>query len=684
MHRMQETGCEPAARASAEFARPRRVCGATRPLLVGALALTAAGSALAAGDARFEHVGRYNHQLIGRDHLVGVMPIFDHFAVTCSYDALRVINLDALPPGQGTNSFVSELRGHDVYSLVPYGDEYLFANLRLGGFGVVHIDPATKAIEWLTTVEEPGVYFEDMAVAGHRLYVAAHAYGIRCYDVSTPEEPALIGSLGTGFTDAFAIAVDGRTAYVADGAGGLKVVDVANPAAMRVVAGERVNGTALGTAEDVAVIDGDVYLAAGSAGVLTYENGDVGRRHQFQTPGIARALADLHGYLAVADITGINLFELAPDAMLKPITTERGLHRMLAGGAVSLRLWHGVAAWGSDHLLAANWDSVDVYRIVPLASSTQPDANLSNQRVRFEAAGGTINVKLSNSGAVPLNVTSIATGAANFTVTPHNAMTIAPGASVNLAVTYTPGTAAQTLLKVTSNDPDESILPAELFGNTGYIDPGQPAVPFTLPMWTYDHERELFTYSSFSLTEQLGKVVYFQIFGTWCPACMPVVCDVQNSIGALFEHHPQVSMVLISQKEDASLLDEYWHNLYLRMPMLFDLSGSVSYVAYQQPASGLPFSRSFLVTPTGMVKETWFGFNGDAVTDAIYRQLATIAIPGDANLDGRVDRDDITAIHLAWGPCGDPTYCPADLNHDGEVDALDILEVLGHFGDVAG
>lgn len=649
--------------------RRRRAC------LVAALVLSIGTCAVADRGVRLEHEGRYNRQADGRDHLVGALPILGHYALTCSFDGLRVIDLSALTPGEGTSAFVSERRGYDVYSLEAFDEEFVFANLRLGGFGVVRIDPVTKAIHWLTTIAEEEVFYEDMAVAGDTLFVAAHAYGLRVFDVSQPAQPVPIGSLTEGFADAFAIEVVGSAAYVADGAGGLKILDVSDPAAMRIVAGESVGSSALGTAEDVLVVGDDVFVAAGSAGVLSYENGDLAKRRRFETPGVAIALSKVGEFLAVAHVGGVTLMEIGPQATLTAVASEGGLRRQLPTGDPTLRLWHGVAAWGDDRVVAANWDSVDVYRIVPDASATQPDATLTEQRLRFPIAGGGIDVLLRNDGGATLEVASITSSAPGaFSVAPSGPLTLPPGASLPITIAHLPGGASQALVTVVSNDPDEAALPIEVFGNTPFPDPGDVAPAFTLPMWSYDHESRTFAQSIFSLADRKGTLVYLQVFGTWCPACLPVVADIQNSLAAPFADHPQVTIAMMSQKESAAVLERYWRNVYLRAPMLFDLSGATSFVAYAQPPSGLPFSRGFLIGADGVIEETWFGFDADRVKEAIDARLREIAIPGDLDLDGWVDAADLAVLLGAWGPCAG---CAADLDGDGAVGAADLALLLG-------
>jgi hypothetical protein len=60
---------------------------------------------------------------------------------------------------------------------------------------------------------------------------------------------------------------------------------------------------------------------------------------------------------------------------------------------------------------------------------------------------------------------------------------------------------------------------------------------------------------------------------------------------------------------------------------------------------------------------------------------ALLGGPGDVNVDGQVDIDDLLAVINAWGPCPvPPDACPADLNDDGAVDVDDLLAVISNWG----
>ncbi|MHC5023736.1 MAG: LVIVD repeat-containing protein, partial [Planctomycetota bacterium] len=171
--------------------------------------------ATAADPVRLGYVGRYDcHCAAGRDHLVGVEPVRDHYALVSSYEGLVVIDLDDLPPG-GTQTYVDHLPGINAHSTVTRDDGYVYAaQQKDGGIAIVRLAP-DLTLSLIGTISEPGVYFGKLTLVGDRLYAPAHAYGIRIYDLSDPASPVLVGSLQEGLVDAFAIALDGQTAYVA-------------------------------------------------------------------------------------------------------------------------------------------------------------------------------------------------------------------------------------------------------------------------------------------------------------------------------------------------------------------------------------------------------------------------------------------------------------------------------------
>jgi hypothetical protein len=59
---------------------------------------------------------------------------------------------------------------------------------------------------------------------------------------------------------------------------------------------------------------------------------------------------------------------------------------------------------------------------------------------------------------------------------------------------------------------------------------------------------------------------------------------------------------------------------------------------------------------------------------AAFDMLARFQRPGDADVNGVVDADDLIAVILSWGPC--PAPCMADLDQNGFVDADDLTTVI--------
>ncbi|HXV76742.1 MAG TPA: hypothetical protein VD788_10525 [Candidatus Polarisedimenticolaceae bacterium] len=468
-------------------------------ILVGTLLIPAAA---ASESPRLRHVRRYD-SAIGK-HILSAQIVLDHHALINTTN--RVCLLDLSAPG---TSCVSQINGLDSTTTTLGPDGYVYVNLARSGFAILHLDDTTLALSLVGEVAETEVFFEKMAVRGNRLYVAAHSAGIRVYDITDPGSPVLVGTLEQGFHDAWDIAVVGSTAYVADGAGGLKLVDLTDETAPRIVAGEDPR-TSAGTSQAVLASEDHVYVAAGGAGVAVYDAGDLSSRRRYDTPVCAKNLARVGPYLAVADIGGLELLRVETDGELTSVAGESSKFLHSPAG-VALRLWHGVAAWGPDRVLASDWSTLDLYQLVDPSADDQPDIIASTQRLHFPIDGGTRLVTVRNAGSAPLQLSGFSSTHPEFT-TQAEAATIQPDDSVDLLIEYSGDGPASGLILVTSNDPDESPLPIQVFGETQHLDIGEPAVPFVLESWTRDHTTGQFAYGTFDLQAHAGQVVFFHVF----------------------------------------------------------------------------------------------------------------------------------------------------------------------------
>ncbi len=472
--------------------------------------LTAAASAQ---EMVLDYLYRFDHPPVGPFHIMNAIEVSDNRAIVSSNQGLTLIDLAALPP-EGTTDTLSHLPGLNARDIRRGDGGVFYVNVHrsgavLGnGLATVRLNGGTLELSHL--IVDEGLMLEKMHVDGDWLYVASHAHGLRVYSLANPLVPAFVVGLETGFVDAYAVTVVGTTAYVADGAGGLKVVDVGTPSAPELLVGETLE-TAVGTAEDITQRGGNVYVALGGAGLGFYPGGDPAHRQLVTFEGCAESMCWIGDHLVVGTIDGVVVFDVSgavPEIVGGEVAARRG-------PSASLRITSGVNEASGNRLLCSNWDYLDVYQLKDFAEGNQPDISPSRQRIRFAPAGGTQHVTLSNNGAQPLTIYGVSCTNGAFTCD-YAGGAILPGESVSCRIDYTDHNAnASGLVRFSSNDPDESPLPIQVFGRTNYLDPGEIANDFTLPVISRNHETGEFNEEMFTLSDQQGKVVWFQVFGTW-------------------------------------------------------------------------------------------------------------------------------------------------------------------------
>ena len=130
-------------------------------------------------------------------------------------------------------------------------------------------------------------------------------------------------------------------------------------------------------------------------------------------------------------------------------------------------------------------------------------------------------------------------------------------------------------------------------------------------------------------------------------------------------------------------------------------SGNTSYNALLWTPGVVPFygltagvtdlnTLAASVLPAGWVLNTARGINdsGEIVGTGTYNgnSLAYTlslpqAIPGDANLDGKVDVNDLTIVLSHFGQTTGVSWGTGDFNGDGRVDVNDLTIVLSNFGE---
>lgn len=604
-----------------------------------------------------EPVGRYIFQasskdFTGTDHLLNALGLPDNKILVVSNTALTIVDAGSMSIA-GTTNYLNRSTGGGGRDAVIYKDTYAYVNFHQSesrnntfGFGISKITDNT--VSTLGNITEANVFYEKIKIDGDYLFVAAHSDGIRIYSLANPEKPTLVGSLKTGFTDAFDLAVSGNTLFVADGGGGLKIVDISTINAPKIIAGETTTSAA-GTAQDIEVKNGIVYLASGGAGISVYTNADLSTRQVYPLNGCTEDLCWVGDYLAASSFEGVSVFEVSENAQLTKVGYER-ISRY--NQKAYIRNSFGIGAGNDSTLLVACWNSVDCYRIKPLAASKVPDIICSTQRIRFPAAGGTETHYITNNGGADLIISSL-TALTNGFSTDLKAQNIAPGDSIFFNISYTGGLEnTGTALYISSNDPDESPLPIQLFGNTSSLDPGETVPDFTLVTFYTDPSTGVYNKDSFTLSQQKGKVVWIQIFGTWCPACPSAEVDMQNTIIKEFAGNPNVATFVLNENQQ-SRDPESWVSLwatkyYQRAPMIYDADGTIGSTTFSQPNCGnMPFGRGFIIDQNGVMLKPFFGHQPQMVISTIYKLLNTIQSTND------IKSDDLNSVNIYPNPAND-------------------------------
>lgn len=150
-----------------------------------------------------------------------------------------------------------------------------------------------------------------------------------------------------------------------------------------------------------------------------------------------------------------------------------------------------------------------------------------------------------------------------------------------------------------------------------------------------------------------------------------------------FENDPRVVTALMNMAEPEVVFQRYWSNVYLRGQMLHDPETSIAGIAYQQPNTGLPVERAFILGQDQTVVLPFFSYKPQLMIDTIYDLLAAMPDVGDMNCDGTVDGGDVEAFILAvMDPDQYAISYPgcylflADTDASGVVDPADIASFV--------
>jgi LVIVD repeat len=380
----------------------------------------------------------------GRTEAVDI-EVSGDFAILCGGFGARIKNIAA--PGIVPAAAAGERCQHAAFGLRTPGSQLFF----LAHHGDSWVETPSLS-SWLlhddgtvlqlASISEPGVLYEGLAFGGTHLFAAAHASGVRVYELAGDGSPTLVASVTEGLGNPWKIALDGDLAFVADNELGVAVIDVSQPGTPTLVG---VTPTA-GRPVDVAVTEDRVFVAEGGFGVEVFErNGStLEAMRSIDTRGTAQAVDSNGDVLAVAAWSHVAIYE--PDSGVL-LASER------LRGYPAFEQDLGVAMV-DDLVFVAEWEAMHVLRHRP--GFVAADLWIDDSQIEVPSdSPATRAVVLHNRGHLPLRIDDIAADNGAFAVQ-GTSLVVPPGAGDFVELDYTPPgpVGGLSTLTITSNDID--------------------------------------------------------------------------------------------------------------------------------------------------------------------------------------------------------------------------------------
>ena len=118
---------------------------------------------------------------------------------------------------------------------------------------------------------------------------------------------------------------------------------------------------------------------------------------------------------------------------------------------------------------------------------------------------------------------------------------------------------------------------------------GDMAPDFSLPMTDG---------STFSLSEQRGKVVMLQFTASWCGVCRREMPHIEREIWQRHKDNPQFILVGVDRKETKEVVDAYTQKVGTTYPMALDTAAN-AFASYALRQSGI--TRNVLIDRDGKI-----------------------------------------------------------------------------------
>lgn len=404
-----------------------------------------------------------------------------------------VIVVDVSNPNAPENlAHYPEQNGGRYYKVELLAElDLIYVTHRDRGLDVFAIDDPTDPQPGDSQTEN-GLEGMARSADGSLLYVASLLGDLHVFDLSNPEEPQALTTLG-GLGVSWDIKLSGSTAYIADSELGVVPVDLSDPDAP-------VLGTPVdvgGAVQDIAVGDGVIYAAAGHAGVVTLDISSP------MAPAVVDTIDYGNSVIGLA-IDGTTLWAVNQQDIIAIDVSVPGTP-VAVGASVTPQFSMSVGA-ADGRAYVGDWNFLEVWEVDTGVSA--PALDLGADEVFVRAEGDQFRIKIANRGAAPLELAGALVDDDRFTVQ-ASSLTVAPGATESLQVSFAgDGEEVAAQLCLATNDPGEPEVQIELHSGTGgnHEAIGEPAIDFTL---------EDLDGNSHTLSEQVGVPVVLVYFATW-------------------------------------------------------------------------------------------------------------------------------------------------------------------------
>lgn len=422
---------------------------------------------------------------------------------------------------------------------------------------------------------------------GDLVFLAAALDGVLIYDRATLQ--TVVGALDTA--NAVDVAVSGTTAWVIDREEGLVAFDLTHPAAP-----VRQGSLAVAGGLNALTVEGGLAVIAASSRTHLVDVRDPLHPALYATldNGYGTALrADLSGDLLItANEIDWRLFDVADPAHPRLIGVEDSYDSALS------------VAIDGDYAYVGDWDLLKVLHIDRTARSPEIDFAWPLNVFATAGAPAQSSILVNNRGTEPLRVFD-AWCPQGVHLSPTT-FELAPGASVAVTVDldFVMPTMDTFTCFFSSNDADEAAAPLQIEVNRTGPTPGKPAPAFSLP----DLNGEVH-----ALSDYAGKVVFIDLFSSFCQQCVSSVAHVQADIITEFEGDPDFQAIFLSSSaigpEDPALLAAWVAANGVTGEVLVDWNFPA--LIYPQwtitSTEGFaPYPRHFVVDQTGLIQYASF------------------------------------------------------------------------------